>query len=443
MLAGVVRVAFHPGTVGAEDLRTVAAKVSDQAGGLGPVPATASPGYPGAGPSATSAPLRAGVDALPPPALPLFPPPADPAPPPAPPPPATISPPSDYTLLGSTELSGTTAGFKDFETWQGKGTRIHNAIVDYFINWNFSNPSADDTSIAVWTNIWNQGSVPMVSWMVPLHDSLLSAGAYDNYIREFVTKVRTWLAGPDGVYGTADDRRLFLRPAPESNGNWNYWSPNTGLPGDATFQANVANWKRGWARLHDLFAERKIDGTRIQWVFAVSHDDAYRPRSITDHSPEPVTEDIFPGNAYVDWVAIDGYAKTATDTPAAIFEKMIGRLQRLTGGSKPLGIAEVGSYSFGGVAAKNAWIDSYFSWLQTQPLKMSLYWNSPDQDQNTDLKIFGTEVRGDATYVPPGGGPTYGVYSHYADNVAGNPRLVAADPGGNARLITDQRFAGG
>jgi len=120
---------------------------------------------------------------------------------------------------------------------------------------------------------------------------------------------------------------------------------------------------------------------------------------------------------------------------------MIGRLQAMSNSAKPVAVTEYGSYGPDGVAAKNAWLDSYFTWLASRPVAMSLYWNSYDPNNgSTAIEVFDTAAIGDSTYTSPGG-TTYNTVSHYADNVAGNSHLVGPDLS-NPRLLTDQRFFG-
>ena len=344
-------------------------------------------------------------------------------------------------LLGVNDLVLFNPNYVDYETWQGRGTRVHDAVVDLFLTWNRTSTQADDVFINALTAKWSEGSVPMVSWMLPLDDSFLVSGWYDSYMTALVVKFREWLAGPDGVYGNADDRRMYLRPAPEANGDWNPWSPDYGHPQQSGFDRNVANYTAGWARVHTIFDRGLLDASHVQWVFSVNNVDAYRTISSSDWHPEPIAEDIYPGNDKVDWVAVDGYQRKTADSPDAVFNDMVGRLQKMSGSAKPVAITEYGSYGPDGVTAKDAWLDSYFTWLAKSPVRMSLYWNSYDpHNGSTAIEVFGNAAMGDSTYTSPSG-ITYNAVSHYASNVAGNSHLGLPDLS-NPRLLTDQQFSG-
>jgi hypothetical protein len=40
---------------------------------------------------------------------------------------------------------------------------------------------------------------------------LIYNGTFDEYINQFSDRLKKWLAGSDGIYGTNDDRRAYLR----------------------------------------------------------------------------------------------------------------------------------------------------------------------------------------------------------------------------------------
>jgi hypothetical protein len=40
---------------------------------------------------------------------------------------------------------------------------------------------------------------------------LVNNNTFDEYINEFSDRLKKWLAGNDGIYGSNDDRRAYLR----------------------------------------------------------------------------------------------------------------------------------------------------------------------------------------------------------------------------------------
>jgi hypothetical protein len=66
---------------------------------------------------------------------------------------------------------------------------------------------------------WNRSAVPLITWKVydcgdrdqPGIMKLIVNNTFDGYLYQFSNRLKRWLAGPDGMYGTDDDRRAYLR----------------------------------------------------------------------------------------------------------------------------------------------------------------------------------------------------------------------------------------
>ncbi len=48
---------------------------------------------------------------------------------------------------------------------------------------------------------------------------LVYTNIYDTYINQFGDRLKTWLAGNDGIFGNNDDRRAYLRLGMKSQRN--------------------------------------------------------------------------------------------------------------------------------------------------------------------------------------------------------------------------------
>ena len=101
----------------------------------------------------------------------------------------------------------------DLSTWTGK----RSTVVVLFTDW--CNGSMIDLFNSQLNNIWNKSAIPLITWepfacggaSLPGIMKLVRNNFYDTYITQFGDKLRTWLAGNDGILGNADDRRAYLR----------------------------------------------------------------------------------------------------------------------------------------------------------------------------------------------------------------------------------------
>jgi beta-mannanase len=215
--------------------------------------------------------------------------------------------------------------------------------------------------------VWSRGAEPMVTWE-PWRDGRLGPnqpefslsrfldGRFDPLLRHFAESVRDW------------GHPVLLRFAPEMNGYWNSWSP--GVNGNSAREF-VAVWRH----VHDLFAA--AGARNVEWVWS--------PNVSFPHST-PLRV-LYPGDAYVDWVGVDGYnwgksrAGTQWASFASIFGPTLRSISRLT--TKPIVLTEVGSTEVGG--KKSAWIRDFLSQLGRNPSIVGFVWFQYDKE--TDWRI--------------------------------------------------------
>jgi beta-mannanase len=159
-------------------------------------------------------------------------------------------------------------------------------------------------------------------------------GTYDAYIRQWATDAR--------AYG----HPFFVRMGEEMNGTWYPWSEeaNGNYPGE---------FVQMWRHVHDIFTQ--VGASNVTWV--------WNPNREWDSS-QPL-EGLYPGAAYVDWVALDGYnwgnnpSKGDVWTSfTGVFGPSIDHLTQLAPG-KPIMIAETASTEDGG--SKADWITDALS----------------------------------------------------------------------------------
>jgi hypothetical protein len=318
------------------------------------------------------------------------------------------------------------------EAWQGK----RHAAVNLFTDWCNRTKTLDNLFNQQLPNIWANGNVPVVSWepylcsasSTPNDVEVRAArGDYDAYLRAWADRMKAFVSGPDGSLGTADDRRVYIRLAHEMNGNWYPW-------GAAMGGNSAAHYILMWQRVRGIFWEKGLDARTVQWIWAVNHEDVGPARA----------EDYYPGDAYVDWIGIDGYNWGASQSwstwtaPDAVFGSMVARLRSIS--AKPLALTETASSSATpgavNVAAKSQWITQLFAYA-TAPAtgaRMIVWFN---EDKETDWAVFGGS-NGDETY--RSGRTSYKAYASYraAARAANLASTSSADP----RLMSDMFFAG-
>ncbi len=258
------------------------------------------------------------------------------------------------------ETLGNTAMFGAFTfggVWQGMnpvleletklGRRLD--IVHWFTNWD--NPYYPELVEAASQG----GRLPLISWQ-PHNQSVadIAAGRYDGYLRE-------WARGAASAPGP-----VYVRPFPEMNGDWTPWNGDT-----ATFRA-------AWRRVVDVFDE--MGATNVRWVFSPNVTD--EPRTEANKM-----ERYYPGAAYVDVLALDGYNWGDSNVfyPAwrsftEVFEQGYERI--IAVGDQPVWIAEFASSDEGGDKAQ--WVADMFATPGFERVE-ALVWF--DEDKEADWRI--------------------------------------------------------
>jgi beta-mannanase len=184
--------------------------------------------------------------------------------------------------------------------------------------------------------VHRHGAIPMITWM-PLVSpgraaslAAIAAGNHDDYLRRSAADARAW------------GHRFLLRPFHEMNGRWSKWS----VPADGTAQEFVAAWR------HIVSVFRAEGATNVRFVFS--------PNVISRNSPTFTA--MYPGDRYVDRVALDGY-NWGTSTSGQswrsfreVFSESYRVLAQLS--TRPMLIGETASTEKGG--DKAGWITHAF-----------------------------------------------------------------------------------
>jgi hypothetical protein len=205
------------------------------------------------------------------------------------------------------------------------------------------------------------GALPIITWDpmsngkgIPL--ALIAAGSYDSYIKASARAAVRW------------GRSMYIRFANEMNAKSSAYGP--GHDGD-TPGLFVAAWR------HVVRIFRNEGARNVEWIW----------------SPNVYCDDkcpfdaYYPGDAWVDWVALDGYNYSSVDHVPwmsfnQIFHPSYKLLTALT--SKPVMIGETASTEQGGDKAK--WILNALHALRRQyPRVHALVWF--DRIKETDWRV--------------------------------------------------------
>ena len=264
---------------------------------------------------------------------------------------------------------------------------VHVALLDMSLVNAFETDAHKPVAIVMWYQQWGltngyqyfqsgwmdavraHGSIPLVTWdpwdptQSPTSQSAYTLqniinGNFDSYIITWAQASKAW------------GHPYFLRFAPEMNGNWNPWSEqvNGNQPGQFVL---------AWRHVHALFTAQGV--TNVTWVWSPN----------IEYSTSTPLSELYPGDAYVDWVAMDGYnwgnvgAWHTWESFSALFQQTYNDLLAIT--AKPMMIGETASTEQAG--NKASWIsDTYTTQIPHYfPRIKAVIWFNIDKE--TDWRI--------------------------------------------------------
>lgn len=186
------------------------------------------------------------------------------------------------------------------------------SVVHVFQSW------GDPAPNPVLRRVLATGAIPMVDWKCGDSDANVAAGADDALITRYADQLAA-LGSP-----------VFLR--------W-YWEPNFNISSspsaarclDPAGQAlGPAGYVAAFRHIHDLFAAAGASNVAFVW-------------SVGSAGTDQDMVDYYPGSQYVDWIGVDGYARTpgtTAGTPTAMFGRWYSWFSSL---GLPMMISETGA----------------------------------------------------------------------------------------------------
>jgi len=236
------------------------------------------------------------------------------------------------------EVPTETASLATLETKTGQRA----AVSHYFLG-----VAVESFNFTMADNATSHGAIPMITlefWDFRKVTSLqpeyrlerITAGAHDAYLRNFARDARAF------------GHPILLRPLHEMNGSWYPWC--------GTLNGNAPDdFVGAWRHIHDVFTQEGADNVRLVWC--------PNAESVPDTPLNEIGE-YWPGEAYVDYVALDGYNSGAPNRWRDFGDIFGGGYRDVTMlTNKPLFIAETGCAMVGG--DKGAWIEEMFGELSS------------------------------------------------------------------------------
>ncbi len=248
----------------------------------------------------------------------------------------------------------TKSNVEAFQTMQNR----HLDLISLFVlwdtnNWNWTKTYAD---IAAENN-----SILVVTWMANGYTTTqIINGDADSYLKKYAEGVKS--------YG----KEIWLRLFHEANGDWYDWGIAKSGAGN-TNQTLIDAWK------HVVTIFRDIGVTNVKWVWTTN----------ATNSGSATFTGWFPGDDWVDMVAIDGYnwgTAQSWSSWKSFTEVFTPPYTALSVSKKPLFIAEFSSSEQGGNKAQ--WINDMFRDIPTKfPRVFALMWFSQSKSAEADWAV--------------------------------------------------------
>ncbi len=270
-------------------------------------------------------------------------------------PPTTTTSTTTTTTKGSG--SGIALGFTSFQPTPPDGVASYQSAIgslpdfyEWFEPWPNSEAGAGTTDATAPLYLASQASMmesdhltPIISWGtndIPLID--IVNGDYDAYLADTVALVETY---PGNVY---------IRLDWEMNGTWSGYNPyNSDQPAGTTPATFVAMWQ------HIVSYFQNAGVTNVKWIWAPNVDGGLSGCDASGSTTGCMAQ-YYPGNAYVNYVGLDGYNDASVwQTPQQIFAAPYSELEGIT--SDPVIITETSSLEATSSQARAG--DSKATWI--------------------------------------------------------------------------------
>jgi len=244
---------------------------------------------------------------------------------------------------------------------------VNPASVMWFDSW----ASGNAFNVADAKTLWSQGIMPNFTWE-PWNTTLSVSDPNQIHLQDIIDGKWDSYIKARGAEFASVGAPIMVRWGHEFNGNWYPW-------GIANNNGNPSLYISAYRHVHDLVVA--AGATNVQWVWCFNNG----PSPDVSYNAPALS---YPGDAYVDWVAIDGYnwGLSPSWDPGVnhwtSFDSMFTSAYataRAIAPNRPVMIGEIGSSEDGG--SKAQWINDMSTSLQSgryPDLKLIVYF---DQDK--------------------------------------------------------------
>ena len=247
----------------------------------------------------------------------------------------------------------------DYATQFGKKP----SMVMWYDHWRVG--SLDTFRLAVCEKVTEAGYIPHIVWEPWIGLDNILAGKYDNDIKNYAKGIAKF------------DKPIMIRFAHEFNGDWYPWSFINNAP------VSPETWIKAQKYVHNMVVA--AGAKNVIWLWSPNNGNGGKnPYDFMAY---------YPGDEYVDWIALDGYNWGTSQSWSSwtsfagvfniVYQKVVARCP-----DKPIMIGETGCSSTGG--DKTAWLtDMFFQMKNNFPhIKAFLYFNV---NKETDWRFSSTK----------------------------------------------------
>ena len=267
---------------------------------------------------------------------------------------------------------GVQANSSEINTWQNlAGIKLDTVMA--YMDWGTNFSSIKGT---IMDSIYNNGSKATITWEPwGLDNNQISSGQKDNYIRQMATDMKAY------------NKEIYISLMHEANGNWYPWAL-----GDSKVNTNQT-YINAYRHVVNIF--RQVGANNVKFIWNVNAGNCGSGSSFTGH---------YPGDNYVDYVAIDGYNWGTTQDWGSTWQSFDSIFrepyQALSTINKPIFITEFSCTEIGGNKAQ--WITETFNTIRTKYPRIKLVsWFGENKEQDwrinsseASLKAFREAVKG-------------------------------------------------